>query len=96
MATTQLRRYELPAADMSAFIEWWRSTLVPVRAAFGFEVVFAAANTETGEFTWAVSHDGDFAAAEATYMESDARTEALSQVPTRTSAQHISMVTRVI
>jgi hypothetical protein len=81
---------------MSAFVEWWRSTMVPLRSSFGFEVVFAAANAETGEFTWAVSHDGDFAAAEATYLESDARTEALAKAPTRTTAQYISMVDRLI
>jgi hypothetical protein len=96
MATTQLRRYQLPAADMPAFIEWWQTMLVPVRAEFGFEVVFAAADHEAGEFTWAVSHDGDFAAAEAIYMESAGRTEALAKVPTATTAQFISMVNRLI
>ncbi len=96
MATTQLRRYELPASDIDAFIEWWQSTLVPVRTEFGFTVVFAAADHATGEFTWAVSHDGDFAAAEATYVTSEARTAALASLPTATTAQHISMVSRLI
>lgn len=96
MATVQLRRYELPAEDMTAFVDWWRTALVPVRAAFGFRVVFASADHTGGEFTWAVAHDGDFAAAEATYVDSPERTAALASVPTRTTAQHISMVDQVV
>lgn len=96
MASVQLRRYELPAEDMSAFVDWWHTTLVPVRAAFGFTVVFASADHAGGEFTWAVAHDGDFAAAEATYVTSPERTAALASVPTHTTAQHISMVDQVL
>lgn len=96
MSSVQLRRYELPAEDMSAFVGWWQETLVPVREAFGFTVVFASADYSGGEFTWVVAHDGDFAAAEATYVASTERTTALASVPTRTTAQHISMIDHVV
>ena len=73
MATTQLRRYQLPLdpAEQDRWLAWWRG-IVPPREQYGFEVLFAYLDRESGEFTWAVRHD-DFDAAEAEYMASPER-----------------------
>ena len=56
----------------SAFLEAVRAAF-PVREQYGFGVEFALVDEERNEFTWAVSHDGDFAAAEAAYYASPER-----------------------
>jgi hypothetical protein len=70
--TVQLRRYELHPELVEQFLAWFEKVVV-VRQQFDFKVIFALINRETGEFTWAVSHDGDFDAAEARYLASPER-----------------------
>ena len=79
--TVQLRRYVLPLdhAEQDRWIEWWRS-VGAAREQYGFTILFALLDRETGEFTWAVGHDGnDFDAAEAVYMASPERAEVFSR-----------------
>jgi hypothetical protein len=91
----QLRRYELVPETQDEFIAWFPK-VIPARAAHGFRVLFAVLDAERHEFTWAVAHDGDFAAAEQVYMVSPERAAAFAGVPKYTAAQHISMVTDVL
>ena len=74
MTTVQLRRYSLPAdtAEQDRWVEWWR-TLRPAREQYGFTILFGYVDRAAAEFVWAVSHDGDFDAAEAAYMASPER-----------------------
>ena len=64
MTSVQLRRYEINPGEMAAFLDAVRAAF-PIREQYGFTVEFALIDEERNEFTWAVSHDGDFAAAEA-------------------------------
>ena len=77
MTTIQLRRYTIESGRMDDFITWWRSILEP-RARYGFRVLFAYADDEHDQFVWVVVHDGDFDAAEASYMASPERAEAFA------------------
>ena len=72
MTSVQLRRYEIKPGEMEAFLEAIRAAFV-VREQYGFGVAFALIDEERNEFTWAVTHDGDFAAAEAEYYASPER-----------------------
>ena len=74
MATVQLRRYQLPvdSGEQDRWLEWWRGIAAP-REQYGFAIVFAYIDRESGQFTWAVRHDGDFDAAEAEYLASPER-----------------------
>ena len=72
MTSVQLRRYEIKPGEMEAFLEAVRAAFV-VREQYGFGVAFALIDEERNEFTWAVTHDGDFAAAEAEYYASPER-----------------------
>jgi hypothetical protein len=91
MATVQLRRYELVPGEMEAFLAWF-PRIVPVREKYGFKVLFAFADRETNEFTWAVSHDGDFEAAFEVYNVSPERKEVFEGQPTRVANLHLAMV----
>ncbi|GAA2025984.1 hypothetical protein GCM10009819_06330 [Agromyces tropicus] len=82
--TVQLRRYEVGADALDAFVDWWREHLVPARRAAGFEIEFACALPGTGEFVWAVSTPGEpeqFAGAEQAYLNSPQRSAAMDALP---------------
>ena len=64
MTSVQLRRYEIKPGEMEAFLDAVRGAF-PIREQYGFTVAFALIDEERNEFAWAVTHDGDFAAAEA-------------------------------
>ena len=64
MTSVQLRRYEIKPGEMER-VPRGRARRVPVREQYGFGVAFALVDEERNEFMWAVTHDGDFAAAEA-------------------------------
>src|SRR5690349_8228599 len=68
MSSVQLRRYEIKPGEMEQFLEAVRAAF-PVREQYGFTVEFALVDEERNQFLWAVSHDGDFAAAEVAYYE---------------------------
>lgn len=74
MSTTQLRVYQLPRdrASQDEWVAWWRDLSAP-RRQFGFTITSALLDREAGVLTWMVTHDGDFADAEAAYMNSAER-----------------------
>jgi hypothetical protein len=96
MSAIQLRRYNLIPAEVDGFVGWWLQNVVPVRQQFGFRVVFAYIDRENATFSWAVTHDGDFDAAEAEYYGSDARAAAAQGQPKRVLHQEISKVEAVM
>jgi hypothetical protein len=91
VSTVQLRRYEIVPGEMAAFVEWWH-TIVPVREQYGFRILFALVDESTNEFTWAVSHDGDFEAVEKVYNASPERAAVFADVPDRIAVHHVSTV----
>ncbi len=94
-ATVQLRRYRLIPQERAAFLDWFRREIPPVRARFGFEVVFAYLVPETDEFVWAVRHDGDaeeFRRAEEEYSSSPQRAAAFAGQPERLQEMLVHLV----
>lgn len=94
MAAIQLRRYEIVPGEMDAFIEWFPK-IIPVRAKYGFKVLFGYADREKNEFVWAVSHDGDFDAAFEKYNVSPERAAVFEGQPVRVATMHLAMVDAV-
>ena len=91
MTSVQLRRYEIKLGEMEHFLEAVR-TAFPVREQYGFGVEFALVDEERNEFTWAVSHDGDFAAAEVEYYESPERAALPVNPADHIAVMHLAMV----
>jgi hypothetical protein len=71
--TYQLRDYTVKEGEMDEWIQEWRDVVLPMRKKFGFEVVGAWAAVDENRFVWIVGHDGDFAAVDAEYYNSDER-----------------------
>ena len=92
MASVQLRRYEIKPGEMEQFLEAVRAAFV-VREQYGFTVAFALIDEERNEFVWAVSHDGDFAVAEAAYYESPERAALPANPADFIEVMHLGMVT---
>jgi hypothetical protein len=82
MTMSQLRTYRIADGAMEEFVREWREHVVPMREAFGFRVNGAWTDQETNGFVWVISHDGDFADADAAYFASDDR-RALDPDPAR-------------
>jgi hypothetical protein len=91
MTSVQLRRYEIKPGEMEAFLDAVRAAFV-VRAQYGFTVEFALIDDGRNEFTWAVSHDGDFAAAEVAYYESPERAALPVNPADHIAVMHLAMV----
>ena len=91
MPGTQLRRYEIKPGEMEQFLAAWRG-IVPVRESFGFRVEFAYVDPEQSEFVWAISHDRDFATAEAEYYASPARANVALNPADHIAVMHLAMV----
>ena len=91
MTSVQLRRYEIKAGEMAHFLEAVRAAF-PVREQYGFTVQFALVDEERNQFVWAVSHDGDFAAAEAAYYESPERAALPANPADFIDVMHLGMV----
>jgi hypothetical protein len=92
MSTTQLRRYRIVAGELDAFVDWWRTRLLPAREAFGFTLDFALVVPETDEFVWAVSVDGDeaaFSRLDAAWTASPERAAAFDGVPQRVASMDL-------
>ena len=87
----QLRRYEIKSGEMETFLEAVRGAFV-VREQYGFAVAFALVDEERNEFTWAVSHDGDFAEAEAAYYASPERAALPANPADFIDVMHLGMV----
>ena len=93
LMTTQLRRYELFEDAMDGFLSWFPSVIAP-RQQYGFEVLFAYANRERNEFTWAVRHRGDFETAELDAVPD--RAAAFADQPARVKEAHIFIVEEIL
>jgi hypothetical protein len=91
MTSVQLRRYEIKPGEMEQFLAAVRHAF-PVREQYGFTVEFALVDEERNQFTWAVSHDGDFPAAEAAYYDSPERAALPSNPVDFIDVAHIGMV----
>ena len=70
---TQVRVYQIRPGELEAFVDEWREHVVPLRRRFGFDVAGAWASEEDDTFTWVLTHDGDFAAADRAYYGSPER-----------------------
>jgi hypothetical protein len=68
----ELRIYKPKAGEFEAFVAEWQGQVVPLRRAAGFEFV-GAWRTEDDRFVWILGYDGDFAAADEAYYESEPR-----------------------
>jgi len=91
MTSVQLRRYEIKPGEMEHFLEAVRAAFA-VREQYGFGVAFALVDEERNEFTWAVTHDGDFAAAEAEYYASPERAALPANPADFIAVMHLGMV----
>ena len=90
--TVQLRRYRIVDGEAAAFVDWWRSRLLPARQAFGFALESAFLVPETDEFVWAVSAAGDaeaFASLDAAWTASAERAAAFEGVPQRVASMDL-------
>ncbi len=56
---TQLRRYTINRGKMDAFVEAWKTGVVPLRRRAGFRIVGAWVVRERNEFVWLMSYEGD-------------------------------------
>jgi hypothetical protein len=91
MTSVQLRRYEIKPGEMDAFLDAVRAAF-PIREHYGFRVAFALVDEEHNEFTWAVTHDGDFAAAEEAYYGSPERAALPVNPADHIAEAHLAMV----
>ena len=81
---SQLRMYRAKEGELDAFIEEWRTAILPLRRKFGFRVEGVWTIPEKGEFIWILAYDGPegFAARDAAYYASPER-KAVSPDPAR-------------
>jgi len=94
----QLRRYDVEPGRMADFLAWFPG-LAPVRAQFGFRVLFAYVDDVNDTFTWAVEHDGDeaeFREVEARYNASPERAAVFETFPACIPAMQIGFVRPVV
>lgn len=73
--TTQLRDYRVRPDAWERFLDAWRSQVLPLRAAHGFEIEAWTAPSES-RLVWFLSHPGtvdEFEAADRAYYDSDER-----------------------
>jgi hypothetical protein len=89
--SVQLRRYEIKPGEMDQFLDAVRRAFV-VREQYGFGVAFALVDEENNEFCWAVTHDGDFAAAEQEYYASPERAALPANPADHIAVLHVGMV----
>jgi hypothetical protein len=87
----QLRRYEIKPGEMDQFLAAIRPAFA-VREQYGFVVAFALVDDENNEFVWAVTHDGDFAAAEQSYYASPERAALPANPADHIAVLHVGMV----
>jgi hypothetical protein len=98
VSTVQLRRYDVEPGRMGDFLAWFPA-LAPVRARYGFRLLFAYADDEHDTFTWAVEHDGDeaeFGEVEAAYNASPERAAVFETYPHCVTTMQIGFVRSVL
>ncbi len=88
---TQLRRYEVDPERLDELVAWFPK-IVKVREQYGFTVDVAYADRENHQFTWSVSHPGDFEAALAEYERSPERAAAFEGFVSPVTKMYVSMV----
>ena len=76
---------------MDQFLAAVRAAFV-VREQYGFAVAFALVDEERNEFVWAVTHDGDFGAAEQEYYSSPERAALPANPADHIAVLHVAMV----
>ncbi|MEN2738334.1 NIPSNAP family protein [Microbacterium sp. X-17] len=67
----QLRRYQFAPGTLAEFLPYFPTRAVPLRASYGFSVVFAYADHVNEQFVWAVEYPGtadELRAREAEYL----------------------------
>ena len=71
----QLRTYQVRPCAMDEFVALFRDHLVPVREAYGFQVLGAWNDPEKGTFVWVVGHEAPdgWDAAEKAYYDAPER-----------------------
>jgi NIPSNAP len=82
LVTYQLRDYRVAEGRLEDWVREWKDNVLPLRLAFGFELVGAWIIEEENRFVWIIGHADDFAAADSRYYGSDER-KALSPDPAR-------------
>ena len=82
--TWQIREYTVKPGEMEAWLEEWRTQIVPLRRRHGFEVLGAWTVDGTDQFIWIISHrgPGSWADADAEYYGSPER-KAMDPDPAR-------------
>jgi hypothetical protein len=70
--TWQLRLYRVRDGELGEWVREWRELILPLRRAFGFEVL-GPWTAEDGRFVWLIGH-ADLADADAAYYASPQRT----------------------
>src|SRR3954453_3362029 len=88
--TTELRRYHIKPGEMDAFLAEWRPA-AQLRAAHGYDVLFAFVDEGTNDFTWAFRCDGDPVAAEARFR-ADPKRQALLTIERFVDGHHNAVV----
>lgn len=88
----QLRIYTLKPGRLEDFVALWREHVVPAREQHGFTVEQAWWNPDADQFTWIVSHPGDFTEADRTYYDSPER----AALPRNPGDDLAEVVTRMI
>ena len=78
----QLREYTIEYGKLDDFVGEWRDLVLPLRVACGFSVLGPWIDREASRFVWIVGYDGDLAAANESYYESDER-QAMKPDPAR-------------
>lgn len=56
--TTQLRIYTARPGRLDAWVEAWRTRVVPLRLRFGFQIPASWVDVERQQHIWVVSHPG--------------------------------------
>ena len=86
--TWQIREYTVKPGEMEAWLDEWRSKIVPLRERYGFKVVGAWTVDGSDQFIWIISYDGpkSFEQANAHYYESPER-KVIDPDPARHLAQ---------
>ena len=84
----QLREYTVKPGEMNAWIDEWRSRIVPLRRAFGFHVVGSWTIPESDRFVWIIRYEGSrsWRDADADYYNSPDR-KAMQPDPARHLAE---------
>ena len=94
MTTIQLRRYDLIPELVDEFLAWFPQ-VVAARQKHGFTILFALLDRPGNEYTWAVSHEGNFDEVERVYMASPERAAAFEGRPKYTREMYISRVEQI-